>query len=248
MLVKYNYDLDKIWEKVDWEHGDIYVIDMKSDESRVYISGVCFKGEHFDRDWEEQKACLRIYDKNGNYIMGFKEDSEDSSAAKRIELDSQGNLVVLIYYENGLAILEKFSHSGDSLWSKTIASNSLNVAMSSDLDDSIYIAYTVTDGEEAGSLVTIKYDQNGNAQWVRTKEGSYENPLLPSFIQISDDGEVFVIGTFFDLSEYHHDAMILKYDANGNEQWEIVHDVIENCYYKDKDEDDEEDSCGCGCS
>jgi hypothetical protein len=65
-------------------------------------------------------------------------------------------------------------------------------------------------------FATIKYDANGNEEWVARFAGPGGTYDTPSALTVDGAGNVYVTGG---ISERQYDYLTIKYDANGKEQW-----------------------------
>lgn len=74
-------------------------------------------------------------------------------------------------------------------------------------------------------IILVKYDANGNQQWLKTIAGNKDDYLTG--LTLSPDGGFVVVGytdsTDLDfLQAQKTDAFIIKYDSNGNQEWTSV--------------------------
>jgi uncharacterized delta-60 repeat protein len=106
------------------------------------------------------------------------------------------------------------------------------VANAVDSDGNVYVT-----GHSDGIIIqTIKYDQNGNELWIASYEGPEHNDLAKA-LTVDAEGSVYVAGRSSNGSGY--DAVTIKYNALGVEQWVIrTADVLINAidHYVDSDD------------
>ena len=112
---------------------------------------------------------------------------------------------------------------GNLIWSKQINSMGWYGSIST-TNDGGYISVGDSNPDD-NTQKLIKYDQNGNEQWSKiypeTSEitlcgDNYDNPpRAHSIVQTNDNG--FVIGDILG---------ILKFDSNGNFEWNSCHDAL----------------------
>lgn len=120
------------------------------------------------------------------------------------------------------------------LWSKDISESgyeSFNSLIQTKDGGFAVVGEVDLKGEQAvsrGDAILVKYDSNGNKQWQSTIEGD-DTDLFYDVVE-SKDGDFYAIGKSFSTDVFvnpdgHSNAIIAKYDANGNEVWvKAVHD------------------------
>lgn len=120
------------------------------------------------------------------------------------------------------ALIVKYDANGNKQWMKNFGGSS---------DDSFYSVVEISDGfiavgcsnstdagfDNKGSAdsIIVKYDVNGNKQWVRTFGGSEYN-CFNSIIETSNK-EIVVVG--FEGINNKYEAILIKYDEDGDELW-----------------------------
>ncbi len=103
-------------------------------------------------------------------------------------------------------------------WNKTFGGTGNEGAKSvQQTSDSGYIiaGYRFSSGAGYDALL-IKTDANGNEQWSKTFGGTGEERAV-SVQQTSDEG--YILAGYALLSPNGYDALVIKTDANGNQQW-----------------------------
>ena len=66
---------------------------------------------------------------------------------------------------------------------------------------------------------TIKYDPNGNHEWIAFYNGPADSVDIPYAIALDDLGNVYVTGWSCGSGTGYPDYATVKYDTNGNEKW-----------------------------
>ena len=152
---------------------------------------------------------------NGNSYV------EDRGVA--IRFDSQGNLIVCGYEENGCTqvdiCLTKFNALGDTLWHasydgfNTYGNDDYPMDMEVDALGNVYVTGK-TEINNFFHAVTLKYDVSGNLVWSRkyTVAESTGNRIT-----VDNSGNVIICG-FREISS-NKDFLVIKYDPAGNELW-----------------------------
>lgn len=82
--------------------------------------------------------------------------------------------------------------------------------------------------ESTGSdILTLKYSSSGVFQWARTYNGSDSSSDAGKGVAVDNAGNVYVIGT---VQNANADAVLIKYDPSGTQQWVKTHNGTGNGY------------------
>ena len=191
-IIKKNY-----WEKIYYlaptlDLQSTIKITVAEDED-VYVTA--HMGHH-----EEKDAYLIKHDSSGNHEWTRYYNGPDSLEDYPVDLtlDNSGNVLVLCYSEDSLnaesmATL-KYSPDGDILWVKRYQYGNIEPkALAVDSDNNVYIL-----GGAAGFHI-VKYDSNGNEQWVER----YVNANWAVDIAVDNQNNIyatgFKVGANFDI-------------------------------------------------
>ncbi len=115
----------------------------------------------------------------------------------------------------------KYDNNGNELWVANYTSpdnfEDRTVALALDAAENIYVTGSSYVTSTTTEYVTIKYDTNGNQQWIARYSGPDSTGNEPSAIAVDMAGNVYVTGAGNgpDSSDY----VTIKYDTNGNELW-----------------------------
>ncbi|OQX73938.1 MAG: hypothetical protein B6D61_12020 [Bacteroidetes bacterium 4484_249] len=118
-------------------------------------------------------------------------------------------------------LIAKMDFNGDTLWTAThkgsgIYSNSKSVAV--DQSGNVYIAGDAWN--ESIDYCVVKFDPDGNLLWDAFYDGQvYNNTDIAEKVIVDDDGNVYVTG-YSQISSNQKDILTIKYDQNGNIQWQ----------------------------
>jgi uncharacterized delta-60 repeat protein len=226
--IKYNASGGKKWlkryngpseQKGDHDFATALAVD---DNGNVHVTGGIRKNitgfdyttykydEDGDREWK------KTY--NG---LGTGPDE-----ASDITLDAQGNVYVTGRSDGLGTSLDfatiKYGADGDTKWSKRYngPGNGFDqaTAIAVDAAGNVYVTGTSAGTGTSSDYTTIKYDNNGNTQWIRRYNGPGNSFDHATDIGVDNAGNVYVTGWSWGIGTFQ-DYATIKYDANGNELW-----------------------------
>lgn len=136
-------------------------------------------------------------------------------------VDSSGNVYISSTTPSNASILiAKYNTNGSLQWQRTLngSGNDIGKRIATDTSGNVYFVSSATVGPTYLSILTAKYDTNGNLQWQRSL-GSTSANNTGSSIAIDNSGNVYVGGTSSSFSP-GQTAAIAKYDTNGTLLWQ----------------------------
>lgn len=92
-------------------------------------------------------------------------------------------------------------------------------AIATDVNGNIYVAGITSNGGQS-DIVVLKYDSDGNQQWLRTFAGAAGGDENASTMLVDGLGNVYVTGTTWVGNVDFDDIITLKYDTDGNQIWQ----------------------------
>ncbi|TKJ41267.1 hypothetical protein CEE37_06260 [candidate division LCP-89 bacterium B3_LCP] len=201
------------------------------DAGHVYIAGYSTSGE-LNRD-----IVLIRYSQDGQlqWVSRFDGAGAGDDEAASIQLDDAGNIYLTGYsvgLDTGSDITTiKYNPSGTSIWTANYhgQGNGDDFGKALSLDDSgnVYVTgYSFGDGT-GYDYVTIKYNNDGEEQWVASYNGTGNDYDEAVAIAIDADYNVIVTGYSEGLWVYE-DYTTVKYDAQGGELWVARYDGPSN--------------------
>jgi hypothetical protein len=214
-IVKYDRDGREIWrnsyteaDSTSWDYPASIAVDA---ERNVYLNG---------------NSGLIKFDKNGNQLWTRK-----GVPGKHLAIDASGNL----YLSGDSFSTAKYDKDGNQLWmvarEPTPPWQESITAMAVDAAGSVYVTgysgYNDIGSYDQSTCRTIKYDLNGNLEWMVVYSGDFsrEWPLA-----LDGQGNVIIAlrsgRTGYDDSMY--DYAILKYDNQGNQIWQAIYNGAGN--------------------
>lgn len=187
----------------------------------------------------EGQGYLTILDVNGNKLSGINLEQTMAHAYRVKKSGSNFMVSGLTEGANDYALL-KIDASGNIIWNKTFGGSNLDHCFAMDLstEGDIFLSGHTLTGTENWDAYTMKIDADGNQLW----ESKTGNPrgFDPKYIHdevwgtkaTSDGGCIIVAGTGDEYSAYKRrcgndgddsntwHVYLVKYDGNGNVQWQ----------------------------
>lgn len=214
LTIKYDQSGNQIWNNRKNFGINDQAQSIEIYNNNLYISGTA---ENADNDY-----AIISYSLNGAELWSSSVTSAIGidDFAKDITVNSNG--VFVTGYSQNTNIYQYFtinySLTGVLNWRKQYkSSGDWNLANSicSDNLGNIYIVGS-TRNPNTSTITTIKYDQNGNEQWLQNyyMSGNIEK-YQPRIICDNDSG-IYIAGT---VNNINADFCTIKYDYNGNELW-----------------------------
>ena len=241
IIIKYDKNGNIIWQKnyggSDSDHfnsiietQDGYIVIGESDSTS--IEGLTNKGD--------SDAIIVKYDKNGNIMWQNNYGGNDYDNFKSIIETQDGYVVVgrtfsndiegLTYPLNYEAIIIKYDKNGNIIWQRGYEGNVDSfISIIETQDGYVVVGGTLSSYIEGSDFtgddnaIIIKYDKNGNILWQKIYGGKYYD----NFVSIIETQDGYVVvgeteSTDIEGLTYKgvHDAIIIKYDKNGNIVWQ----------------------------
>lgn len=179
-----------------------------------------------------QDCCLIKYNSLGDqeWVSIYDGKLHSHDFALSMDIDQQFNILVAgssIEFPDtyGGYIILKFNTMGEKQWSRTYegSANFIDVArvIKSDSVGNIYVTGYSTEQGMGYNFTTIKYNSQGEAQWV----SSYNNGLndIAYDLVIDHQGNAYVTGSS-DGNGTNVDYSTVKYSKNGKQFWNIRYD------------------------
>ena len=244
-ITKYDNDGNKLWTRtLGSSTGDEYFGDAATDDlGNVYVAGETNGSLDSHQNLGGTDAFFAKYDPDGNLVWSRQVGTSENDSFSRVAVDSDGYFYT-VGYTNGLmdggqsagitdSLLMKWDSDGNVIWTQQIdeAVHSVGKAVAYDAaTNSIYIA-----GQGRGSVdgnlsnnagqndaFVARYDLEGNMIWGK-QLGTAEHNSFEA-IDIDADGNVYLSGHVEaplagNTGEGLRDALIVKYDSNGNLLW-----------------------------
>ncbi len=196
--------------------GNIYITGQTADDTEYYDLFVAKYDPDGTLVWDEIWSGA-----NGTNDWGYS-----------IAVDEDGNVYVAGYTDGGTtgadALLVKFTATGALDWDKVFDSGNLadyfyQIAL--DDDGHVYAAGRGSTLTTGANFFVVKYETDGTYVWDILHSGAViggEDEL--SGMAVDGDGNVYLSGTIEVIESadviYRHDVALVKYNADGDFQWE----------------------------
>jgi len=210
--------INKEWEKSNGQPGQYDQISSALDPSGnlVYISNHLNNSSNTD-------IFLSCIHPNGNVAWQQTCPSsvtQDDYGAD-LKIDASGNIYVTGAHHNGNNLdyfVAKYDQMGALLWQQYYNGNAngddVPSAIDIDASGNVYVTGTTYGGWTLTDIATIKFDNNGNQQWV--KKYNFNNKVeVATDIKVDNVGNIIVLGASAN-NWSNSDFIVRKYNANGN--------------------------------
>lgn len=195
-------------------YGESIAID---NSANVYVGG--YSSSLFDGS----TAVISKYNTSGTlqwqkYLANIIFPGNSQSSVLDLDVDSSGNTYLAI---SG-SVIAKYNTSGTLQWQKQLSSGSQNgyiQYISVDSLGNIYVAgQSYNSGEFVSKILIIKCDSNGDILWQKILDYSGADSPAAYDVCVDSSQNVYVLAAA-NISG-NVDSIILKYDMNGNLQWQ----------------------------
>jgi hypothetical protein len=228
------------WVKQFGTSSDDFSNYLSIDSSEnIYIVGTTTGKLNENNNFGGDDIFLIKFDNSGNIKWTRQIGSTDNDSGNRVTVDSSNNVYVTGYVKGSLdnntyiwnrdAFLIKYDSEGNKKWSIQFGTVDGETAYGIDTDkfNNVYVA-----GNSHGSMDNLtqfgnadiflsKYDSNGANQWTRQIGSSAFEVCWD--IKLDSLGNSYVVGRTDGSIEGTNygsaDAVLLKYDSNGNKIW-----------------------------
>ncbi|HOI96616.1 MAG TPA: SBBP repeat-containing protein [Syntrophobacter fumaroxidans] len=187
----------------------------------VYVTGSSATAE-----FDTFRFATIKYSTNGKrlWVRRYEGSEIGWNRPRDIALDGSGNVYVTGFYDTDTGhydvVTLKYDADGVLVWEKRYNDNpgqesDLGYALAVDGSGNVHVVATKALSEKSCYL-TLKYDTDGNVQWIRRHCCTSDYPEAD--IALDPSGNVYVAGNSRG-SDSHLYSFCLKYDASGVRQW-----------------------------
>ncbi|RCK71930.1 MAG: Cell surface protein [Ignavibacteriae bacterium] len=216
------------WNKFYKVSGDSrnYASAMVLDSSsNVYVTGNgCFPFTNYDYVTVKYNTAGKIeWSATYNHHIGKPGDNDEIATA--ITTDNFGYVYITgAGMMPGLGynyLTAKYSYDGVLQWATSYFCDGYNndsaIAIAVDRNGNVYVT-GYSDSAMGYDYTTIKYNNDGNLQWVVRYNGPCNQNDIATAMVIDQDANVYVTGYSMNC-DMNYDYVTVKYDSNGIEQW-----------------------------
>lgn len=117
-------------------------------------------------------------------------------------------------------VLVKYNNAGVQQWNRTWGGANYDECLGVTIDssDNLYVVgYTQSFGAGSQDICLVKYSSMGVQQWNRTWGGFSLDEGYAVYVDSSDD--VYLTGRTLNFGAGNYDAVLVKYDSAGTQQW-----------------------------
>ncbi|MGH2574939.1 MAG: SBBP repeat-containing protein [Ignavibacteria bacterium] len=210
-----------------------YAIDIDN-SNNVIVTGSSRSGIFGNDDYLTIK-----YDSIGSIIWVIRDDLGFVDRPYAIGIDNSNNVVITGSRKLGILGTEdcatvKYNSMGVQQWASIYDGTgnediAYALGITSNNDPVITGSTRNTSSQGSEDYVTVRYNSsNGNQQWVRTYNGTGNNEDRAYAIDIDNSDNVVVTGFTRTLPSNTDDYGTVKYDQNGNQQWDRTYNGTGN--------------------
>lgn len=141
--------------------------------------------------------------------------------ASDITTDPSNNIIVVGESERNFTIA-KYLPNGESLWSRTVASEhnyGFGMAVAVDEQGQLYATGTISDESTEADYFTVKYSADGEEQWTARYNSEVNGDDYANALALDRNGNLVVTGRAATSLGAYFDYMTIKYDSLGNQIW-----------------------------
>ncbi len=161
----------------------------------------------------------------------YKDGSGKRSKGVGLGLDAEQNIYVLGYITANDSLSEiitiKYDAFGNQLWSVQyqgeFGSTATALAVSSAGD--LYISGNSKTINDDWDIAAIKYDTNGQQQWIYTYDSQFALDDKASDICVGNDDNVYVTGTSWTNDDTIRQVVTIRLSSEGEKVWDKIHQI-----------------------
>jgi hypothetical protein len=229
--IKYNTTGKAVWNAQydDQRNGNDVVTAITVDNSGyLYITGRSEDSLTNNDPKHYDYYTIKYNQSKGEVVWAARYNSElllnAADEATDIAVDGAGNVYVTGRSQGSGAgfdyVTVKYDSGGNQQWVKPYDGGSGDDEASGiavDAGGNVYVTGKSTESGAGFDYVTVKYDSDGNQQWVNRYDGGSGDDEA-SGIAVDAGGNVYVTGKSTG-SGAGFDYVTVKYDSDGNQQW-----------------------------
>ncbi|HMQ67705.1 MAG TPA: T9SS type A sorting domain-containing protein [Ignavibacteria bacterium] len=235
--IKYNSSGSVLWTSIynGTGGGNDAVSGLAIDNAgNIYVTGESYGGSTNSYDYATVK-----YNADGvqQWVARYNGTGSSVDAAVDICVDDQQNVYVTGQSTGKGSSVDyvtiKYNSTGAEQWVARYngPANDIDKGTSVRVNNSgeVYVSGFSRGVGTIFDYTTIKYDNQGNEQWVRRFNGTANSSDIPSDMDIDNQGNLIITGvTNSDVNGNQSDYATLKYDPSGNLLWTSIYNGTAN--------------------
>ncbi|MCB0727351.1 MAG: T9SS type A sorting domain-containing protein [Ignavibacteriae bacterium] len=235
--IKYNSSGSVLWTSIynGIGGGNDAVSGLTTDNAgNIYVTGESYGGTSSSYDYATVK-----YNSDGvqQWVARYNGTGSSVDAAVAVCVDDQQNVYVTGQSTGKGSSVDyvtiKYNSSGAEQWVARYngPANDIDKGTCIRVNNSgdVYVTGFSRGIGTIYDYTTIKYDNQGNEQWVRRFNGTANSSDIPSDMDIDNQGNVIITGvTNSDVNGFQSDYATLKYDPSGNLLWTSIYNGTAN--------------------
>jgi len=210
--------INKEWSMSNGNPGQYGQVacDIDPSGNLVYI------GSHLNNS-ANTDIFLNCIHPNGNVVwqQTCPSSATQDDYGSDLKIDATGNIYVTGARHNGNNLdyfVAKYNQMGVLQWQKYYNGNAngddVPSAIDIDANGNVYVVGTSFGGSTITDILTIKYDNNGNQQWV--EEYNFNNKVeVATDIKVDNAGNILILGAS-SQNWTNSNFIVRKYDSNGS--------------------------------
>ena len=244
VFVKYNSTGHQQWIRYWGGSEDDKAYDLVIDSAdNIYIVGLTKSFGDIDGD-----VVIIKYNNTGIQQWNFTWGGSNAEVGSGIDFDTSNNFYVTGWTmslgdTDGDAFLIKFNSTWQEQWIETWGGANKEECgdVHVDSDNVIYTSGRTDSIGSGGDAFILKYNSTGDLQWDETWGASYAQTA--SGIATDSLHNIYAVGMTFGHPASSGKGVLLKYDTDGNYQWEKIwgyNNVFNNYFYRVMIDSDDE--------
>jgi len=195
----------------------------------VYVTGTSY-GDSTSGDYATVK-----YTSSGveQWVQRYDGAASEFDRARAMVVDSSGDIYVTGHTRGNDGkddcTTVMYNTDGNEQWVRVydgdIAKHHVGQGIAMYGDEGIYVVGYGVGADDKNDCVVIKYGSSGTEQWSARYDGDTGGDHYGDALVVDGDGNVYVVGSGEGASG-DSDYIAVKYDANGNELWDMEYDGL----------------------